>query len=104
MHVDLTQPHPSQRPGRFAWYVLTAVYLMVWSTVAAAEPWDGPVERIIDILTGNLARSIAVLVCIFLGYLAWAGRMTMTLAGSFILGIVLIFGSAAIADLFIGEV
>lgn len=103
MQLDTALPAKA-RPGRWIWLALTSVHLLLASAGAFAEPWDGPVERIIDILTGPLARSIAVLVCIFLGYLSWAGQMSMRLAGTFILGIVLIFGSAAIADLFIGEV
>lgn len=102
MQQAIAQSNP--RPGRWKWMLAIAIQLLLISTSAFAEPWDGPVERIIDILTGPLARSIAVLVCIFLGYLAWAGQMTWQRAGSFILGIILIFGSAAIADLFIGEV
>lgn len=84
---------------------VVALLLTVTPGIAhAADPGVGPLERIIDILTGDLVRLGAVLTCIIMGLLAWAGHLQMRTVFNFVLGIVLIFGSATIADIFIGEV
>lgn len=44
---------------------------------------------------------MAILAIVTMGYLAFAGKLAVELVGKFILGIVLIFGGAAIVDLII---
>lgn len=72
--------------------------------IAQAAPWDDMADEIIDLLTNGFSRSIAIIVCIALGLAAWAGKLTWAWGGRFIVGIVLIFGAAAIVDVFIGAV
>ena len=72
--------------------------------MALAAPWDGPLQAFIDLLTGTTARLLAILALIVLGFMAMSGRMSWALAGSIIGGIVLVFGSAWIADMFIDSV
>lgn len=85
--------------------LFTAAMLLV-SFPAAAQgvPFQGPLDYVVDILTGAFARSGAILVIVISGYMAWVGRLSWGVAGRIIGGIVLIFGGATIADLLIGEV
>lgn len=88
---------------QWAFMALVAMVLVTpeQAHAAAAQPWDNTVATITGIFTDGLARAIAILVIIGLGIAAFFGRLTLRLAGSFIVGIVLVFGSAAIADFFI---
>jgi len=83
---------------------LILVLVAVFPEMAMAAPWDGPLQNIIDLMTGTTARLAAILAIIVLGFTAMTGRMSWGLGGMIILGIVLIFGSAWIADNFIGAV
>lgn len=56
--------------------------------------------RLITILTGPIASMIAILAVISCGFLAWTGRFTWGIAGSVIMGIVLVFGSTQIVAFF----
>lgn len=86
--------------------VLFTLLLALASFPAAAQstPFQGPIDWLIDVLTGAFARSAAVLVIVVSGYAAWIGKMSWNMAGRIIGGVVLIFGGATIADLIIGEV
>jgi len=83
--------------------ILIAIVFMMPS-VASAAPWDDMADNLLDLLTNGFSRTIAIIVCIGLGFAAWAGKLTWGMAGRFIGGIVFIFGAAAIVDLFIGAV
>jgi len=76
----------------------------VFPEMAVAAPWDGPLQNMIDLLTGTTARLAAILAIIVLGFMAMTGRMSWGLGGMIILGVVLIFGSAWITDNFISAV
>lgn len=78
--------------------------IVLMPAVANAAPWDDMADTIIDLLTNGFSRAIAIIVCIFLGFAAWAGKITWGMGGRFIIGIVFIFGAGAIVDLFIGAV
>ena len=69
-----------------------------------AGPWTGTLNYVISILTGAPARLLAIIAISALGVIALLGRMSWSWAGSIIGGVVLIFGAASIADLFIGSV
>jgi len=85
--------------------MLMAVFaIALMPEVAMAAPWDGPLQNIIDLITGTTARLFAILALIVLGLMAMTGRMSWGLTGSIIGGIVLVFGAAWIADNFIGAV
>jgi len=81
-----------------------ALLITLASFPAAAVPFQGPLDYVVDVMTGTLARSASVLVIVVSGYAAWVGRLSWGIAGRIIGGIVLIFGGATLADLFIGEV
>ncbi len=83
-------------------FLITMFFLM--PSIAHAAPWDDMADEILDLLTNGFSRTIAIIVCIGLGFAAWAGKLTWTLAGRFIGGIVFIFGAAIIVDLFIAAV
>jgi type IV secretion system protein VirB2 len=87
----------------FALLPILAIALMP-DVAMAANPWDNMLNGVIGFLNGGTTRLVAILVVIALGFLAWFGKLTMGKAGGFIGGIVLVFGAAAIADLFIATV
>ena len=71
--------------------------LMVPETALAA-PWDSTATKILDIFTGGLTRTIAIISVIACGIAAIAGKLSWDWAIKIIVGIVLIFGAASIVD------
>lgn len=78
--------------------------IMFIPSVAFANPIADGVDWLLDLLTNSIARSVAIIAIVVLGYMAWAGRLTGEAAVKFIGGIVLVFGGAAIVDLIIAAV
>lgn len=72
--------------------------------VAMANPIEDGVDWVLDLLTNGIARSVAIIGIVILGYLAWMGRITGEACGKYIAGIVLVFGGATIVDLVIAAV
>jgi type IV secretion system protein VirB2 len=66
--------------------------------LALAAPWDSAAQQVLSIFTGGLTRTIAIIAVIALGLAAMAGKLSWRWAINIILGIVLIFGSAAFVD------
>ena len=66
------------------------------------SPVQSTLDQIVQLFTGTLGTSLAILAVISCGVLAWVGRLTWNLAGSIILGIVFVFGSANIVEFFKG--
>lgn len=64
------------------------------------RPVTGMLGTLISVLTGPIASMLAILAVISCGFLAWSGRFTWGIAGSVIMGIVLVFGSTQIVDFF----
>lgn len=64
------------------------------------QPVQSTLQQLIQVLTGPIATSLAILAVIALGMLAWGGRLTWYFAGSIIFGIVLVFGSTQIVQFF----
>lgn len=82
-----------------------AVLLALPSSLALAQggnlqPVQSTLQQLIQVLTGPIATSLAILAVIALGMLAWVGRLTWYFAGSIIFGIVLVFGSTQIVQFF----
>ena len=92
------------RHGHKAAYALVLVCLAASPELALAAPWDGPIQTLIDLLTGTTARLAAILAIVILGFMAMTGRMSWGFGGSIIGGIVLIFGGAWIVDTMIGSI
>lgn len=104
---DLPQVNKARTEKSFwekALMVMAVFFVASVPEVALAAPWDGPLQNLIDLLTGTTARLVAILALIVLGLMAMTGRMSWGIAGSIIGGIVLVFGAAWIADNFIGAV
>ncbi|WFU07123.1 TrbC/VirB2 family protein (plasmid) [Rhizobium sp. CB3171] len=79
--------------------------LMLLATQAMAaggtlQPVQSTLQTLVETLTGPIATALAVLFCIFMGFMAWAARLSWFVAGSWILGVVLVFGSAQIVEFF----
>lgn len=72
--------------------------------LAMAEPWDAAAQKVLDIFTGGLARTLAIIAVIACGIAAIAGKLSWDWAIKIIIGIVLIFGAAAIVDYIISAV
>lgn len=68
------------------------------TAMAAGEPWDNAANKVLEIFTGGLARTIAVIAVIACGIAALAGKLSWDWAIKIIIGIVLIFGAPAIVD------
>jgi type IV secretion system protein VirB2 len=78
--------------------------MMFASVPALANPFESIANKIQEILTGGLARTIAIVAIVILGYLAFVGYLTWVWAIRIILGIVLVFGAVQIFELIRGGV
>lgn len=72
--------------------------IAVLPELAVAGPWDGMAEQVLGIFTGGLTRTMAIIAVIACGIAAIAGKLSWDWAIKIIVGIVLIFGSAAVVD------
>lgn len=66
--------------------------------IAVAAPWDSVATRVLEIFTGGLTRTIAIVAVIACGIAAMAGKLSWDWVIKIVVGVVLIFGSAAIVD------
>ena len=72
--------------------------VLVIPETALAAPWDSTATKILDIFTGGLTRTIAIISVIACGIAAIAGKLSWDWAIKIIVGIILIFGAASIVD------
>ena len=68
---------------------------------AATTTITNVVTEVTNLLTGGIARIVAILFCVGMGFAAWAGKLSWKMAGNFIAGITLIFGAATFVDLIV---
>lgn len=87
----------SKRTVYFMAMALVAV-ISFMPEMAMAEPWDGAANKVLEIFTGGLARTIAIIAVIACGIAALAGKLSWDWAIKIIIGLVLIFGATAIVD------
>ncbi len=80
------------------------ILILMSPDLAMAEPWDAAAQKVLDIFTGGLARLLAIIAVIACGIAAIAGKLSWDWAIKIIIGIVLIFGAAAIVDYIISAV
>ena len=66
---------------------------------AAAQNVEGLLQNVLDLLTGNTARLLAVIAVVLLGIAAIFGIFDWRKVGMVVFGIVVIFGAAEIVDL-----
>lgn len=71
---------------------------MLAPSLAMAAPWDSAAASVLAIFTGGFTRTLAIIAVIALGIAAIAGKLSWDWAIKVIIGIVLIFGAAAIVD------
>lgn len=81
--------------------LMVGLIFMVAPDLAHAEPWDDVAQRIVDIFTGGLARTIALIAVIACGIAALVGKLAWQWVFYIVIGLTLIFGAAAIVDFFI---
>ncbi|HCE5184941.1 TPA: TrbC/VirB2 family protein [Vibrio parahaemolyticus] len=79
-------------------------FIVMAPSIAMANPISDGVDWVLDLLTNGIARSVAIIGIVILGYLAWAGQITGGACAKFVGGIVLVFGGATIVDLIIAAV
>ena len=87
---------PKRLGNIFILIAISAVFLL--PETAMATPWDSTSQQILAIFTGGLTRTIAIISVIACGIAAIAGKLSWDWAIKIIVGIVLIFGAAAIVD------
>ncbi len=78
--------------------LLLACFTLI-PAMAMANPIEDGVDWVLELLTDGIARSVAIIGIVILGYLAWMGRITGEACGKYVVGIVLVFGGATIVDL-----
>lgn len=78
------------------------------ATLASAGPAfasanvEGLLQNVVDMLTGNTARLLAVLAVVIVGVLWMFGLFDLRRAAIVVLGIVVVFGAAEIVNLITG--
>ncbi|KWF77610.1 conjugal transfer protein [Burkholderia diffusa] len=89
--------HGNRQAAAFLAFLALA-FAAVMPEMAMAAPWDSTATQILAIFTGGLTRTFAIIAVIACGIAAIAGKLSWDWAIKIIVGIVLIFGSAAIVD------
>lgn len=97
------EPASKQKKAFFI-LALATLFVIASFNLAFAGPVEDGVDWVLNLLTNGIARSVAIIGIVILGYMAWAGRITGEACVKYILGIVLVFGSATIVDLIISAV
>jgi type IV secretion system protein VirB2 len=77
---------------------VTAVVPGIALAGGGSGPWDTMGAQVLAIFTGGLTRTIAIISVIACGIAALAGKLSWDWATKIVVGIVLIFGGAAIVD------
>ena len=89
-------------------FLITTLILATLPEVAHAQAlFDSGtnfLEALQDLLTNTWARIIAIIAIACLGIAAMTGRLRWGIAGSVIIGIILIFGAPAIVDSISGNI
>ena len=79
-------------------FVLCVSAAALLPETALAAPWDSTATKILDIFTGGLTRTFAIIAVIASGIAAIAGKLSWDWTIKIVVGIVLIFGSASMVD------
>lgn len=83
--------------------VLAIAWAALVLTLGLAEPAlaqniEGPLQGILDLLTGTIARLLAIISLVLIGVGAMFGNLDFRKAGIWIVGIIIVFGAAEIVD------
>jgi type IV secretion system protein VirB2 len=79
-----------------------AVSLAAAGPAFASANVEGLLQNVVDMLTGNTARLLAVLAVVIVGILWMFGLFDLRRAAIVVLGIVVVFGAAEIVSLITG--
>ena len=90
-----------RRAGAAGAIALAASLVLVQPAFASANV-EGLLQNVVDMLTGNTARLLAVLAVVVVGILWMFGLFDLRRAAIVILGIVVVFGAAEIVGLITG--
>jgi type IV secretion system protein VirB2 len=81
---------------------LIFVFFVVFIEPSFADALGGAekiLNTIVDALTGNIARLIAVIACVTMGFAFLFGYVDFRVVGYFVLGCIIIFSAKEIVDL-----
>lgn len=90
-----------RRAGAAAAIALSTVTVSAEPALASANV-EGLLQNVVDMLTGNTARLLAVLAVVIVGVLWMFGLFDLRRAAIVVLGIVVVFGAAEIVNLITG--
>lgn len=79
--------------------VLAFAFLMPELAFASAAPWETAATKIQSIMGGNLAKIVATIAVMWLGYSWFTGRMEAATAIKVAAGIIIIFSAPAIVNM-----
>lgn len=89
--------------SRFLPLAIVAIFLsVIFVEPAAAQSLGGAeniLQTIVDALTGNIARLIAIIACIMIGFAFLFGYVDLRTVGFFVVGAIIVFGAKEIVDL-----
>jgi type IV secretion system protein VirB2 len=97
----MNAPFPSRRLGAGA-AIAVAVSLGLATPAFASANVEGLLQNVVDMLTGNTARLLAILAVVVVGILWMFGLFDLRRAAIVVLGIVVVFGAAEIVNLITG--
>lgn len=97
LSIDLHNKRENRQAAIFIGVFAIACAAVV-PEIAAAAPWDSTATKILEIFTGGLTRTIAIIAVIACGIAAMAGKLSWDWAIKIIVGIVLVFGGTAFVD------
>ncbi len=101
MFRALTRPPFRRHAGAAVCIALAATCLSAQPALASANV-EGLLQNVVDMLTGNTARLLAVLAVVVVGILWMFGLFDLRRAAIVVLGIVVVFGAAEIVNLITG--
>jgi type IV secretion system protein VirB2 len=93
-------PTTGRRIGAIAGLTLTLAFGAAFP--AAAQDVETLLQNVVDLLTGNTARLLAVIAVVVVGILWMFGLFDLRRAGVVVLGVIVVFGAAEIVDLLTG--
>ena len=97
----MTASISSRRFGAVGAISLATSLILVQPAFASANV-EGLLQNVVDMLTGNTARLLAVLAVVVVGILWMFGLFDLRRAAIVVLGIVVVFGAAEIVNLITG--
>lgn len=97
----MTASVSARRFGAVGAIALATSLILVQPAFASANV-EGLLQNVVDMLTGNTARLLAVLAVVVVGILWMFGLFDLRRAAIVVLGIVVVFGAAEIVNLITG--